>query len=341
MKFLITEYNTSQRKQYINTKQLYERYIEKKNAYYLNYNVSIFWKKTGSREYLTKKSSSQGRVTSLGVKSEETIKIYEDFLQHKQALKDDLASLKEKLEKARKLNKIELLTRVPVALVEIFQKINELGLNNKMILIGTNALYAYESYCGVFIEDEQLATDDIDLLNKQNKEFSVVFNEVLPKGELTQLLRLIDKSFEQDSKVPYRFRNKQGVLLEVLTPVQSKDAFRNDKENRNFSDLLELTMDGMQWLENSRIFKSMVVSESGKPAIIPTIHPLEFAVYKNWLSTQPNRNILKKQRDYQQSQLVTQLILEYMVNIDIPKELEKMKHFKKEVVDAYKKEVKL
>ena len=112
MYFRTTEFTTSQRKQYINAKQLYELYIEKKNAYYRNYHVSMFWNRAGGKAYLTKKSSSQGKVTSLGAKNEETTKIYEDFVQHKQALNQELTSLKKKLEKVRKLNKIELLTRV-------------------------------------------------------------------------------------------------------------------------------------------------------------------------------------------------------------------------------------
>ena len=340
MKFLISEYSAAQRKQYINAKQLYEHYIQKKHHYYLNYNISMYWRESGGRQYLTKKSSRHSKVTSLGAKSPETEKIYQDFTAHKHALKEELKALKEKVEKNRKLNKIELLGRAPSALIEIYQKINELGLDEKMLLIGTNALYAYEAYCGVFVDEGQLATDDIDLLNKQNKELSVVFDEVLPEGKLTQLLKLIDKSFEADESVPYRFRNKEGVLLEVITPVQCKDAYGNQTASR-FTDVLELTMEGMQWLENSRIFKSMVVGSNGKCAMVSTIHPLEFAVYKNWLSLQPDREVIKKNRDYQQAQLVTQLIQEYMVNIDITKELSSMKHFKKSVVSAYRKEIEL
>ena len=340
MNAFLTEYTTSQRKQYINAKQLYEHYIEKKNDYYMNYNVSMYWREAGGKEYLTKKSSAQNRVTSLGVKSDETLKIYEDFLLHKEALKKELNLLDEKLEKSRKLNKIELLTRVPSALVEIYQKINELKLDDKLILIGTNALYAYEAYCGVFVEEEQLATEDIDLLAKDNKELSLVFKEVLPEGKLTSLLKLIDKSFEQDKKLPYRFRNKKGVLLEVISPTSSKKHLQKKsiKEN-DFMDIIDLEMQGMQWLENSRVFKTMVVGENGKCAMLSTIHPLEYSVYKNWLSRQLDRNVHKKNRDYQQSKLVTELIENYMVNIEITEELKEMKHFKKEIVDAYVREI--
>ena len=334
MSFFLTEYTASQRKQYINSKQLYEYYIEKKNEYLMNYNLSMYWRKVGDREYLTKKHSSQNKVTSLGAKSKETIKIYEDFLKHKAMLKEELASLDKKLEKTRKLNKIEFLTRVPSDLVAIYQKINELKLDDKMVLIGTNALYAYEAHCALFVEEEQLATDDIDVLAKSSKELSVIFREVLPKGKVTSLLKLIDKSFEQDKKVPYRFRNKRGVVLEIISPTNSQKY--THQKNDEFIDIIELEMRGMQWLENSRIFKSMVIGENGKCAILSTIHPLEFAVYKHWLSLQSDRDIHKKNRDAQQSKLVTELIEDYMVNIDIEEELRQMKHFNMSVVESYR-----
>jgi len=337
MEYLLSEYTASQRKQLINTKQLYEHYIHQKNRYYRDFNLSMFWKKSGGKEYLTKQNSITKKTSSLGVRNAETDKIHTDFISHKDTLKTELSELKARMEKMRKLNKIELLGRAPASLICIYRKINELNLNSKIILIGTNALYAYESHCGVFVAEEQLATDDIDLLNKKSKELSLIFTEVLPGGKLSELLRLIDPSFIQDSDIPYRFRNKEGMLIELISPISQKMSFQSYREDPLFTDIIDLEMEGMQWLENSRIFESMVIDETGAFAIIPTIHPLEFAVYKHWLSTQPGREVLKKNRDYQQSQLVTQLIQEYMVNIDIKEELAQMKHFKKSVVDAYAK----
>ena len=214
-------------------------------------------------------------------------------------------------------------------MVAIYQKINELKLDDKMVLIGTNALYAYEAHCALFVEEEQLATDDIDVLAKSSKELSVIFREVLPKGKVTSLLKLIDKSFEQDKKVPYRFRNKRGVVLEIIYPTNSQKY--THQKNDEFIDIMEL-----EWLENSRIFKSMVIGENGKCAILSTIHPLEFAVYKHWLSLQSDRDIHKKNRDAQQSKLVTELIEDYMVSIDIEEELRQMKHFNISVVESYR-----
>lgn len=79
-------------------------------------------------------------------------------------LKERLSTLKQKIKREEKLNKIEEITRAPKELVAIFAKINELGLDDKVIAIGTNSLYAYKARCGVIIEQEHLATRDIDLL---------------------------------------------------------------------------------------------------------------------------------------------------------------------------------
>lgn len=340
MEYLLSEYTASQRKQLINTKQLYEHYIRQKNRYYRDFNLSMFWKKSGGKEYLTKQNSITKKTSSLGVRTTETEKIHSDFISHKDALKTELSELEARMEKMRKLNKIELLGRAPASLIRIYRKINELGLNSKIILIGTNALYAYESHCGVFVAEEQLATDDIDLLNKKSKELSLVFTEVLPGGKLSELLRLIDPSFIQDSDIPYRFRNKEGMLIELISPISQKMSFQTYRKDPLFTDIIDLEMEGMQWLENSRIFESMVIDETGAFAIIPTIHPLEFAVYKHWLSSRHDREILKKQRDFEQSRLVTQLIRDYMVDIDTDAELVSMKHFNRDAIDAYRREMK-
>ena len=80
-------------------------------------------------------------------------------------------------------------------------------------------------------------------------------------------------------------------------------------------------------------------AENGKCANITTVHPLEFAIYKQWLSKQETRDYQKHIRDQQQSKLVTQLMQECMVDIDIKEEAKKIKHLKKEIVDDYLKEI--
>jgi hypothetical protein len=95
----------------------------------------------------------------------------------------------------------------------------------------------------------------------------------------------------------------------------------------------------MQWIENARLFKETIIGTNGKSANITTIHPLEYAIYKNWLGQREDRDFLKHTRDIEQSKLVTNIMLEYMPNIDIDKEILNLKHIKKEVVDDYKNKI--
>ena len=107
---------------------------------------------------------------------------------------------KEQLIRQEKMNKFYKITRVPNVLVKLFRKINELGLDDKVIVIGTNALYAYEAYSGVFIEDEHLATYDIDVFNKRDKKISFALREKMPQKTLKDILYSIDKSFKKSKE---------------------------------------------------------------------------------------------------------------------------------------------
>ena len=102
-----------------------------------------------------------------------------------------------------------------------------------------------------------------------------------------------------------------------------------------FSDVTTLDLKGLPWLENARLFKETIIGLDGKSANVTTIHPLEYAIYKNWLGQREDRDFLKHTRDIEQSKLVTKIITEYMPNIDIDKETSEMKHIPKEVVKDY------
>ena len=335
MSFLFYSYSPSQIRQFNNAKIVYSNYIDAIKEYNLNFRYKMIWQ----NGYLSKVHLKNKKREYLGKKSKQTIKIYEDFKKSKQKQKEKLARLKEKLQKEKKLNKLEGINRAPNELVKIFSKINELDLDQKLISIGTNSLYTYESKAGVFIEQEHLSTYDIDILNKKDRSFSFIYNELLLENRAISLLQSIDPTFEQNKNVPYRFTNKDGVLVELINPLSTSLKVKNLKDEYIFSDVEKLSLQGIQWLENSRLFKEMVVGVDGSMAFITTIHPLEFAIYKNWLSAQEDRDFQKHTRDKEQSKLVTKLIKDYLINIDIEDELKNIKHLKKELIKKYKEEI--
>ena len=332
-------YTDGQIKQRHNSKMLYNTYVEALQNYNLKFLYKMIWQKhQQGYQLLAKVNMRTQKREYLGRRSEETEKIASDFLNSKKVAKERVKNLKEKLVRDAKLNKIEGIARTPKELVKLFRKINELGLDSKLIVIGTNSLYAYEARAGVAIEEEHLATEDIDILNRRDKGLSFIFKEMLSPTKALEFLHLIDKSFYQHEKIPYRFINRDGVWIELINPI-SDSISSPVMQNSLFSDILPLEMKGMQWLENSRLFKETIIATNGESANITTIHPLEYAIYKNWLSKRENRNFQKHQRDIQQSKLVTKLIEEYMPNIEIEEELKGLKHFKKEIVESYRREI--
>lgn len=330
--FKFHEYSDFQIKQKYNSKMLYESYLEVLHLYNLQYRYKMLWQKhKDGYALLAKENLRTGKREYLGRRTEETEKISVKFRDSKKQIKERLKNLKEKLKRDQRLNKLEGIARAPSELVALFAKINELNLDSKLIVIGTNSLYAYEAKTGIMIEEEHLATHDIDILNRKDKGVSFMFSELSHASTALELLQSIDNSFYQSPKVSYRFINKDAIWIELITP--SKDGSQN---NENFlSDVMPLDMEGMQWLENARLFKETIIGTDGKSANMTTIHPLEYAIYKNWLGQREDRDFLKHTRDIEQSKLVTKIMMEYMPNIDIEDEVSGIRHIKKEVVDDY------
>ena len=183
------------------------------------------------------------------------------------------------------------------------------------------------------IEEEHLATHDIDILNRKDKGVSFMFSAVSDTSTALELLHSIDTSFYQSPQVPYRFINKEGVWVEIIVP-SSEQISANTKANL-FEDVTPLALEGVQWMENARLFKETIIGLDGRSAHITTIHPLEYAIYKNWLGQREDRDFLKHTRDIEQSRLVTKIITEYMPNINIDEEILEMKHIAKEKVNDY------
>lgn len=334
MSFTFIPYSDDQRKTFINSELLYKSYLTKKKKYDKSFRYKMGWQKVKGKEYLYKESLDNGKRKSLGSRSHENEKIQQEFLQSKKELKDTIALSNTALIKQEKINKFTKISRVPNVIIDIFRKINELDLDDKVIVIGTNSLYLYEAYCGVFIEEQHLATFDIDILNKRDKKISIAFKEKIPDKTLLGILLDIDKTFEKDIDVPYRFINKNDVVVELINPIPPH---LNNADK--FVGVIGLELQGIEWVENSRLYKGLIIGENGKCAFVTTINPLEYAIYKNWLSTKEDRNPIKRDRDLSQSFLVTQLIQEYMLTIDINEELKGVQHFPNKIIEGYKSKI--
>jgi hypothetical protein len=70
------------------------------------------------------------------------------------------------------------------------------GLGWAFMTVGTHAMYAYESACGVVVGTEALATRDMDLLFDSRKRLSFVSSMQRMDTSLVGLLRRVDPNIQ-------------------------------------------------------------------------------------------------------------------------------------------------
>lgn len=79
----------------------------------------------------------------------------------------------------------------------------------------------------------------------------------------------------------------------------------------------------------------MIIGLNGICANMTTIKPLEYAIYKYWLGKHERKDYMKRERDMNQSHLVTKLIEEFMPNIEIKEDAKQIKNISLDAVQEY------
>lgn len=272
---------------------------------------SMRWKEVDGRRYLVR-SNSRGAEHSLGPQSPESEAIYTRFMQRKESAQGTLRARKERLELSQRLNKAHRVGRVPDVVVGILGAIEEAGIADQFMTVGTHALYAYESRCGVRVTSGALATQDIDLLFDTRKHLAFVSTLKRIDSSFIGVLRRADKTFATRSDQLQTAINRAGFEVDVIRR-KAKDGDKHPlRMSDDESDLWAVQIDSGDALLSSRRFEQMVVGANGSMAMMKTVHPLDFIRVKRALSRSPTRSELKRPRDALQADIAEALWNEYL-----------------------------
>ena len=149
---IFKEMTDNQRRAFIDTIQLYEAFVAAFNKN-RSYRGGMHWKKSKGREYLFRSRDRFGYGKSLGPRSYETEKILAQFQQGKQHEKERLSALKDRLKEQSRFCKAALIQRAPRIVCSILRLLDQQNiLGRNVMVIGTNAMYAYEASAGVFFD---------------------------------------------------------------------------------------------------------------------------------------------------------------------------------------------
>ncbi len=268
----------------------------------------MYWKRQDGYEYLVK-TLADNRQHRLGRRTPENERIYQHFVRDKAGAEGRLRDLKAALVDAERLNKALKVGRVPALAVGVLHVIEAAGLGKHFTVVGTHALYAYESAAGVRIAQGALATQDVDLLWDARKRVRFLTDIDRLDTSILKVLQRADRTFMRKEGRNETAINAKGFEVDFLRRQPEGDdphPFRfSDDEN----DIWPVQARRASVLTTASRFEHVVVSATGRMALMRTIAPRAFVDFKLWLAEKAeDRPVPKRQRDRRQAAIVQELL---------------------------------
>lgn len=296
--------SNQQRLHLVNTEQLFDNYRAAQRQA-RPYTYGMRWKKVRDTEYLFRDKDRRGNGKSLGRRSPETEKLLQAFTLGRAAAQERLQQITEQLVEQARLNKALRLGRIPRVVARVLRELDEAGLHDEFTVIGTQAMYAYESAGAAHFLLELLASGDVDLLYDARHKMTLASEKLNGEG-LLGLLKKADKSFECVRPNGYRAANAGQFMVDLVIAPRGME--RADPVTFGTADLVAAEVPGLQWLLNAPKLDTVAIDEDGWPAPIKVPDPRAFALHKAWLSTLNTREPVKKRRDLAQARAVAALV---------------------------------
>ena len=294
-------------RQVIDSTTIFDEFVRVK-ARARPYAGGMYWKRQGEYEYLVK-TLPDNRQRRVGPRSPETEKIHEEFTVRKRELEARLKSLRAALTDAERLNKALKAGRVPSVVVSVLRTLEDAGLGQHFTVVGTHALYAYETAAGVRIVQGALATQDVDLLWDARRRVRFITDLGKLDSSMLGVLQRADATFQRKEGHAETAINAKGFEVDFLR----RQPEGNDPHPFRFSDdegdLWPVQAVRASVLTNAPRFDHVVISATGRMALMRTIAPESFIEFKRWMAAKvPQRPESKRRRDLRQADIVQALL---------------------------------
>lgn len=268
----------------------------------------MYWKRQGEHEYLVR-TAKDNRQHRIGPRTPDNEKTYSEFTQRKQVIEQRLRSLRAALVEAERMNKALKAGRVPTLVVSLLQTLEEAGLARHFTVVGTHALYAYETAAGVRIVPGALATQDVDLLwdARQRVQFMTDLEKV--DSSMLKVLQRADPTFERKEGQNETAINARGFEVDFLRRMTTPDDVHPFRFSADEGDLWPVQAQRASVLTDAPRFEHVVIAVTGRMALMRTIDPATFVAFKRWMAKEaPSREALKRRRDLRQADIVQSMM---------------------------------
>lgn len=276
---------------------------------------SMIWRELRGVRYLIRTSAASAQKT-IGRDSAETQAIYARFIERKEAAAARVKSLGARLEEQRKLNRLYGVGRAPNVIVKVLEALQKAGIAAQFLTVGTNAMYAYESACGLRVGTEAMATRDLDLLFDTRQRTAFVSTLRRLDSSLLAVLRKADPSFRVLRNQLQTAVNDDGYEIDIIRRTAKDGGPHPLRISASEDDLWAVQVNSGENMVAGLKFRQLVVAASGQMAYMQTLHPLDFIRIKTVLATDPQRDPLKRPKDKLQAEITEALWDGYLQHRD-------------------------
>lgn len=305
--------NSKQLSQYIDSEAVFTALEDARQAS-TPYVGTLFWREVKGKKYLIRALSANSQK-SLGPITPENEKSVDKFQEKKSQTESRVKSLSTEMATHFRINKALRVGRTPDLVVSALNAIKEAGLEAHFLVIGTHALYAYETAAGVLIPGEAMATQDIDLLFDTRKRVKFFTQIKRLDSSFLDILRKADKSFQLREGQLYTAVNDKGFEVDVVRRMAGINDPHPLRLSENEDDFWAVQIPTGEKLLGARSFEQVIVSSTGSMARMNTVHPLDFARIKQILGQSIRRDPKKAPKDLLQAQLVKDLVSEFLPHL--------------------------
>ena len=268
----------------------------------------MYWKRQGAYEYLVR-TAPDNRQHRIGARSLDTEQVYASFNQRKQAAQDRWRALRAALTQAERMNRALKAGRVPATVIAVLDALEQAALAEHFIVVGTHALYAYEAAAGVRLVQGALATQDVDLLWDARRRVRFMTDLSHTPTSMLGVLQRADPSFVRKEGQNQTAINDRGFEVDFLRRMAEADDPHPFRFSDAEDDLWPVQALKANVLTQAPAFRQVVISATGKMAVMKTIAPASFVAFKQWMAqSAPHRDPMKRRRDRHQAQIVQKLI---------------------------------
>jgi len=329
---LSIELTANQSKAFIDAEQLYRALLDAQEKA-RPYKGGMHWKTVHGKQYLYRTLDSKGTAKSLGPRNQETEALHTHFHARRSELHARLVSLENRMAEQTRMLRALRVGAAPRVLAKVCHALCEHDIMGKNVLIiGTNALYAYAAMAGVRLEEDITATADMDMLWKHKTRLTAAARGIGPEG-FYGLLKTVDKTFEISQTQPFRAINADGYMVDLIRQTPAPP-WKSEPHNLGEQDAFIATdLPNMKWMLSAPTVRQFVVADNGTSFEMDVPDPRAFMLFKSWLSTQPEREPVKRGRDAAQAHTMHELLRERLPQY--PLDWAALKSFPKQLVSNF------